>query len=84
MPHKGFAEDTGENSPEPLPEEEPFEDADVNDEDYNPYQDSEDEEEEPDEKIIRQTQIVYFLIFFLVCYYLVKLKNTYKHLHYLL
>ena len=53
LPPKGSAEGNGENSPEPLPEEEPFEDAEVDDEDYNPYQDSEDEKDQPDEKIIR-------------------------------
>jgi len=36
-----------------LPEEEPFEDADVDDEDYNPYQDSEDEEESMDGEVKR-------------------------------
>ena len=53
LPHKGITEDNGGKSPEPLPEEEQFEDADVDDEDYNPYQDSEDEEDEPEEKVIR-------------------------------
>ena len=41
LPHKGITEDNGGKSSEPLPEEEQFEDADVDDEDYNPYQDSE-------------------------------------------
>ena len=42
-------------SPEPLDqvEDDPFEDADVDDEDYKPYQDSEDEEDENEEKIVR-------------------------------
>ena len=42
-------------SPEPLHqvEDDPFEDADVDDEDYKPYQDSEDEEDENKEKIVR-------------------------------
>ena len=40
-------------SPEELSEEVPFEDADVDDEDYNPSLDSEEDEDEPDE--VKQT-----------------------------
>lgn len=63
LPHKGSAKGDGENSPEPLPEEEPFEDAEVDDEDYNPYQDSEDEEDQPDEKIKGRDKLFIFLPF---------------------
>lgn len=41
-----FKEEKVQIREESIPEEEPFDDVDVDDDDYNPYQDSGDEEEE--------------------------------------
>ena len=48
-----------ENQPEDVPPEFPFEEADVDDEDYNPSVDSEDEDDSNEDKIERFLLLFY-------------------------